>query len=297
MDKHKLAVRLAVGLTVVILFGGTGYLGYRFIQDVSRSADNIQANVTPVQSSDLPVNNQTLSMQNQMASAVDLSQLQPAQDGVSSGQDVAVKAGDFAYQHGVPQVRLALVNQGGFTVGGVFVRLNLYLDGSEQAVGEPVIVQTTLPTPLAVGQETQTQWQIDEPAWRSAAVAEAKSRRVVAQIVGVNDKDSGGMDYPQISKGVLLRQTKNDWSKPFNPNDAVGVMLNETASQVAEGSPNIEVFAEQPPMPPTMVRKPDDFREMLEPTLPTGESRILSVEVQEYQNGELVQSERAAEKE
>ncbi|XXQ67441.1 hypothetical protein ACKLNO_07350 [Neisseriaceae bacterium B1] len=293
----KLPARLAVALTAVILFGGTGYLGYRFIQDVSRSAEQIDSNVSPTNASGIPINDATLTGSPDSGFSGSLSQLQPAPEGVSSGQDVVVQAGEFGYQHGTPQIQLALNNQGKFNVSGVFVQLNLYLDGSKEPIGEPVIVQAALNEPLPIGQSTRTSLTVSNEAWRSSAVATAKSRRVVAQIVGVTDQDNGGMDYPQTSAGVLLRQTANDWSKPFDPNEAIGVTLNETASQVAQGSANIEVVAEQPPMSPQQIKptNPDDISEFLEKPLPTGEPRIISVQVEEYRNGELVQQEQQTE--
>lgn len=290
---NKLPARIAVALTAVILFGGTAYLGYRFIQDVSRSAAQIDSNVAPANASGIPVNDATLTGSPDSGFSGSLSQLQAAPEGISSGQDVVVQAGEFAYQHGMPHIQLALNNQGQFTVGGVFVRLSLYLDGNQEPIGEPVIIQAALNAPLASGQSTHTSLSVNDEAWRSRSVAEAKSRRVVAQIVGVNDQDNGGVDYPQTSAGVLLRQTANDWSKPTNINEAKGVILNETASQIEQGSANIEVVAEPSPMPPQAPpTDPDDISEFLDKPLPTGEPRIISVQVEEYRNGELIQQEQ-----
>lgn len=285
----KWSVKVAVGMTAAILFGGVGFLGYRFIQDVSRSASAIESQVDVPNSGGTPINNDTLRGTQNNAVSGSLLSMQTPDDGVSSGQDLVIKAGEFAYTHGEPQVRLALVNQGGFNIGGAFLSVNLYLDGSETAVDEPVIVPLNFAHALAMGQETTISESISLASWRAAAVKDAKMRRVVAQIVGVKDKDRNNADYPQTSASVLLRQTANDWSKPQNPNDAVGVSLRETASQAMEPSENIQVVAEQPPEPLQNVysTNADDSSEFLEKPLPTGEPRILSVEVHTYQDGEL----------
>lgn len=293
---NKLSVKLAVMVTTVILFGGTAYLGHRFIHDVSTSAEQIKGQEIPHK--DVLINNDTLSAAMINTVASDLTHFQAAPDGVSSGRDVLIKAGEFWYEHGVPQVKLALFNQGQFTAGGVFLRLSLYIDGN-QLIGEPVMMQAEFNQALSVGQNTQTSLVINNQAWQTRMVAEAKNRRLVAQIIAVNDKDNGGADYPQTSAGVLLRQTANDWSKPFNPNESIGVILNETASQIAQGSPNIDVIAEQSPVSPEQLKQkdPEDITEFLDKPLPTGEPRILSVQVEEYRDGKLVQPEHEAAKE
>lgn len=296
LAKHS--VRLAVALTAAILLGGMAYLGYRLIQDVHHNTENMAQHT--VSTSSNTHNSSTLAAEQQInmaVSAASLTVLVQAEQGVSNGQDLLIKAGEFAYRNGEPHIRLSLLNQGNFAAGGVFVGFKLYLDGGNEPVAPMTVVEAQFAENLLSGSNTLAHFVITDPRWQSKAVRAAKSRRVVAQIVAVGDSERGGADYPQMSAGVLLRQTANDWSKKISVLEAEGVSLRESASQVNVVSPNIEVQADvadahQPQMlPEKAMQNPNDIAEFLEKPLPTGEPRIISVQVQEYKDGQLQRSE------
>lgn len=307
---NQFFARIATGVTAVILFGGTAYLGYRFIQDVRINAEKIESNIASHPSGAVMVNDATLSGN---ASAVHLFSdgsglaWQSAPDGVSNGQDVVVSGGDFAYRHGAPLVRLSLTNRGVFRAGGVFVKLQLFLDGNQTPVGGAVVLPATFEHALAAGKQIVIALPVADAAWRTHAVANAKTRRVVAQVVGVRDADSDDADYPQIGAAVLLRQVANDWSSPADTDEVLGVSLREAASEAYRPSPNIAVTADMPPQTPQTARLAEqapvrhkgseDISEFLEKPLPTGEPRILSVQVQEFKDGELMRSTAVQDKE
>lgn len=280
MSSEK-SMNWAVVVTAIILFSGTAYLGYRFIQDVSRGAEKIE-NSSSVEHS-VVINDETLKI-TQPVNSFEMGELSPPQDGISEGKDVIVRAGEFAYRYAMPQVRLELLNQGKFEVGGVFISFMLYLNDDKEAVSPAVILPAPFPKSLAIGETTVASFVIQDPRWRTSQVADAKVRRVVAQIVGVSDGERLGMDYPQSSLSVYLKQTANDWSKKLTPDEAMGISLRESASNTQAAS-HIQV---QTDFDASLLDKdPTDISDLLEPPLPTGEQRIFSVEIQEYQDGQL----------
>lgn len=280
----QLYARVAVSLTAIILFGGTGYLGYRFIQDVSRSADQIESQVKPPASGNVPLNNETLSAgQDGGAASAMFNPQQTVSDGVSNGQDVVIGAGELVYRNGRPLVRAKLLNQGGFAVSSVFVSFALYLDENKEPAAKVIGMPVSLDVPLAVGGETVVNIPIGDELWRTPTVERAAKRRVLAQIIGVSDSERDNADYPQLSRGVFLSQTQNNWTQP---EAASAVVQEQPLHELRPGqtaSPNIQVqtdaaetAADDEPL------SLDEAKQLLHPDQPKGEPRILSVEVHEY---------------
>lgn len=285
----QLYARAAVGLTALILFGGMTYLGYRFIQDVGHSADRIESKVGQPGAGNMAVNSETLSAGHADAAiAASFNPLQSIPDGVSNGQDVVIGAGELVYRGGKPFIRTKLLNQGGFTATSVFVSFALYLDNSETPVAKVVGLAVPLETPLAVGGETVVNIPIGDELWRSETVARAAKRRVLAQVIGVSDGDRDNADYPQLSSGVFLSQTQNNWTQPETASAVVQEQpLNELVPG-ATASPNIQVQTDADAVEPPAQAESlslEEAKELMQPDLPTGEARILSVEVHEYGQG------------
>lgn len=282
--------RGAVALTALILFAGAGYLGYRFIQDVGRSAEQIESRVGPPVSGDTEVNSATLSANSGSETFSGSFNTTSAPDGVNNGKDVVIGAGELVYRDGRPTVRAKLVNQGGFTVTAVFLNLSLYLDKSEEAAAKVVALPVPLAAPLAVGGETVVNIPVADEAWRTPTVERAAARRVLAQVVGVADGDRDNADYPQLSAAVVLSQTQNNWTQPAAASQVLQEQPLHELRPGAASSPNIRVDAaeaagteEETAAEPMSL---EQARELLNPAQPTGEARILSVEVHEYKNEE-----------
>lgn len=285
----QLYARAAVALTAIILFGGTGYLGYRFIQDVGRSAEQIESQVEPPVSGSVAINSETLSAgRDGTAASNPFNPQQSVPDGISNGQDVVIGAGELVYRNGRPLIRAKLLNQGGFTASGVFVSFALYLDKSEEPAAKVIGLAVPLETPLAAGAETVVNIPIGDELWRTPTIERAGKRRVLAQIVGVSDGDRGNVDYPQLSRGVFLSQTQNNWTQPET---ASAVVQEQPLHELRPGqsvSPNIQVQAEHAESEPPAEDEPmslEEAKQLLHPDQPGGEPRILSVEVHEYNQG------------
>lgn len=282
----KFLSRAAVGLTALIAFAGTGYLGYRFIRDVGQSAESIESRVGPRVIGDVAVNSETLSSGRDAGTFAGRFEALPAPDGVSSGQDVLIGAGELVYQDGRPIVRVKLANHGGFSVSGVFLSFSLYLDKSEEAAAQAAALPVPFDRPLPPGGDTVVNVPVDSPQWRTPTVERAASRRVLAQVVGVSDGDRDNADYPQLSPGVFLSQTQNNWTQPAAASSVVQEQPLQELRPASAASPNIlveaegaEAAADEEPL--TL----EQARELLHPQQPQGEPRILSVEVHEYERG------------
>lgn len=283
MKPSKLYAQAALLLTAVAAFGVTGYLGYRFIRDVSSSAEHIRSQVEPPVSGQVAVNSETLSAGQGSSAAVAFDPVQPPSAGISSGQDVVVGAGELVYQNGLPLVRMKLVNQGGFTASGLFVSFALYLDNANDAVAKVIGVPVPLATPLAAGAETVVSVPIDGADWRTPTVARAQKRRVLAQVVGVSDGDRDHVDYPQTGAGVFLSQTQNNWTHPAAASAAVQEIPLQEIRPGPAPSPNIAVQSEgEMPAQEPQELSLEEAKDLLHPEQPVGEPRILSVEVHEY---------------
>lgn len=273
--------KIAVFFIAVILFSGVAYLGYRFIQDVGISVAQITDE--PAINAPLNITDENLSQASdtahhwtENASSVEISVN-------SNGEDVLIQAGDFAYAKSRPIIHLKIHNQAAFATNQVFIRLSLWLDQAKKAVGEAVIVPVALKAPLLSGQSQTIELTVDDEKWLNEAVRQAKVRRVMAQVVGVSDANTSGMDYPQTSKAVVLSQSANHWENPEEILKNSAIALDEHQLTNTQNT-QINVMADKE----NQYKDPDDISAYLEKPLPTGEPRIFSVEVKEYRDGEEV---------
>lgn len=194
---------------LVAFFVAVGYFSWQFVSNMKHGAESAQEKVQATDISN--INSFTLSQ------ASDDSIVTPdwqAHEVISSGSDLAVQQGEFSYRNGQPFVRLALYNQGGFSVTGAMINLALFLDGSDEAVAESV----ALPVPfngaiLTVGERMIVDIPVSGDAWTDEQVRLAQSRMVLAKVVSVSDGDRDNVDYPQTDAGVYLKQVVNDWGE------------------------------------------------------------------------------------
>ncbi|ULJ61317.1 hypothetical protein [Wielerella bovis] len=260
------------------------YIAYNFIQKAGESAANIHSNI-PLKE---PLNdNAPLRPSDESTSHVASFPLAAIFDSSpTNGNDIAIQAGDFAYIHGEPHIQLAIQNQSSFTASSVYISLSLYLDDNSKPTTQLIGVPVTLEGGLASGGETIIHVPAEGVAWRSPEVAQAQKRRILAQIVAVGDTSNGSTDYPQISEGVMLTQTKNDWSGSQTMNEPIPTendddeMPNNAASSPSEqiSTPPIPDVASTPQS--AFISHEDlMYRRDEELNLPTGEPRILSHEV------------------
>ncbi|MFC2293319.1 MAG: hypothetical protein ACFNLD_08855, partial [Kingella oralis] len=197
-----------VAAIAVVLFGAMGYGGYRFIQAVSEGAAGIQNTASPVALPEISLE----------ASAPLLPlPASDANDSVSTGEDVVIQAGDFSYAAGEPNIRVSLANQGKFTVSTVYISLALYINDGKQAVAENKSIPITLDTPLEAGGKVVLGVPADGVTWRSEAVQAAKTRKILAQIVGVSDEAQSDIAYSQSSAGKWLTQVAGPDDVPAAP--------------------------------------------------------------------------------
>lgn len=199
----------------LVMFALLGYRGWHFISAVEQGAVGIQNNIIPTKDKELDLsrlrvedeaNSRMLPHTASIAIASD--------DAVSDGEDVQIKAGEFAYHQGRPQVRLALYNTGHFTVQSVAVTLALLLNQDKDAVAKEIAIPIVFEQPLLAGANAVVSVPIVSDTWGSEEVRAAQSRRVWAQVVAVSDADRDNVDYPQTGAGVYVKQTANDWSVP-----------------------------------------------------------------------------------
>lgn len=197
----KTAARGVWALVAVALFAAVGFVGYQFIQAVSSSADGIVSNVSPQEALPeivLGASGGFVAGNNPL--------LPPADGASSSGEDLVVHAGDFSIAAQETLVRLDVYNQGGFQAGGAYVNMSL-IDAASgavaaQVVGVPVPWQGVLPA----GAKRVVYLSVHDAAWQAAVQDRAKAWRVQVQIVGVHDADHDNIDYPQMSRAVVLGQ-------------------------------------------------------------------------------------------
>ncbi|RRD91234.1 hypothetical protein [Conchiformibius steedae] len=193
-----------------LLLGAAGYGGWYVVSGLGQSAENIQSQVEQAKPRS-DVNTFTLS---QVSGAVP-AEWQQVSESVSSGTDLAVQKGEFAYRDGRPVVRVAVYNQGGFAISAAQINLSLLLDGSNEPFAQVQAVPVPLSGVLLPGDSVIADIPVDDPAWRDEAVRLAGQRRVLAQVVFVNDADRDNIDYPQTDAGVYLKQVENDWGAQY----------------------------------------------------------------------------------
>ncbi|UOP04855.2 hypothetical protein [Conchiformibius kuhniae] len=199
-----------VGLWLVLLLlllGAAAFAAWRLVDALGEGAANISSQVK--QAKPMPdVNTETLS---QVSGALPPPDWHVAEN-VSSGTDLAVQKGEFLYRDGRPVVRLALYNQGGFAISAAKISLSLLLDGEEspfaraEALDIPFDGRVLLP-----GESLIADLAVEDETWLDEAVRSAAQRRVLAQVVFVNDADRDNIDYPQTGAGVYLKQVGEDW--------------------------------------------------------------------------------------
>lgn len=212
----------------LLLFLVTAYFGYTFISEAERSASGIKKNnFNKNNDLDFSKFDQTIKLPEKRALPIERSL---GNEVGRAGDDVRIKAGEFAYYNSQPRIKIALENNGLLTVNAVAVSVSLFLDDEK----EPVASAVGIPISLAQTLEPQGEMVIDVPvvgeSWQSEMVRLAKSRRVLAQIISVSDSANINTEYPQTGQGAYLKQTGNDWSVA----DANPLPANDFASTVAQ---------------------------------------------------------------
>ncbi len=275
MAKTSTYTKVVIGVAVV-LFGAMGYGGYRFIQAVSDSAAGIQNTASPVA---LPEINLEASAPLLPLPASD------ANDSISTGEDVVIQAGDFSYTAGEPNIRVSLTNKGKFTVSTVYINLALYINDGNQAVAESKSIPITLETPLEVGGTVVLGVPADGVTWRSEAVQAAKTRKVLAQVVGVSDESQSGIAYSQTSAGKWLTQVANPEPSAVEKEPTRSVQPQpETETAEPRIIPNEQELTPQETESPAPAKpkKPRSIKEELGmEEMPTGEAGVISYEHKE----------------
>lgn len=264
-----------VAAIAVVLFGAMGYGGYRFIRAVSEGAAGIQNTASPVALPEISLE----------ASALLLPlPASDANDSVSTGEDVVIQAGDFSYAAGEPNIRVSLANQGKFTVSTVYISLALYINDSKQAVAESKSIPITLDTPLEAGGKVVLGVPADGVTWRSEAVQAAKTRKILAQIVGVSDEAQSDIAYSQSSAGKWLTQVAGPDDVPAAPPKPPTQPENERNANESDEpriAPAEQELAPQEtePAAPAKREKPRSIKEELGmEEMPTGEAGVISYE-------------------
>ena len=204
MWNRKNILRAAFWLFVAALFGGLGYAGYRFIGKLGDSALDIRSQIEPPK----PLGEIDLRASD---TAVGSGVLPDASEAVSSGQDLVIQSGEFAYRNGSPTVYVMLSNRGGFTASSAYISLSLYVSGHAKPVAQEIGIPAVFNTPLEHGGTLMVSVPVSGSGWTSDTVRDAKERRLLAQVVSVGDSGRGEIDYPQTSPAVALPQTGNDW--------------------------------------------------------------------------------------
>ena len=238
-----------VAAIAVVLFGAMGYGGYL----------EASAPLLPLPASD-------------------------ANDSVSTGEDVVIQAGDFSYAAGEPNIRVSLANQGKFTVSTVYISLALYINDGKQAVAENKSIPITLDTPLEAGGKVVLGVPADGVTWRSEAVQAAKTRKILAQIVGVSDEAQSDIAYSQSSAGKWLTQVAGPDDVPAAPPKPPTQPENERNANESDEpriTPAEQELAPQETEPPAPAKreKPRSIKEELGmEEMPTGETGVISYE-------------------
>lgn len=265
-----------VAAIAVVLFGAMGYGGYRFIRAVSEGAAGIQNTASPVALPEISLE----------ASAPLLPlPASDANDSVSTGEDVVIQAGDFSYAAGEPNIRVSLANQGKFTVSTVYISLALYINDGKQAVAESKSIPITLDTPLEAGGTVVLGVPADGVTWRSEAVQAAKTRKILAQVVGVSDEAQSDIAYSQSSAGKWLTQVPSPednaaTTAPANTQPPSIQPENEANEpRIAPAEQELTPQEGESAPPAVKPEKPRSIKEELGmEEMPTGETGVISYE-------------------
>ena len=264
-----------VAAIAVVLFGAMGYGGYRFIRAVSEGAAGIQNTASPVALPEISLE----------ASAPLLPlPASDANDSVSTGEDVVIQAGDFSYAAGEPNIRVSLANQGKFTVSTIYISLSLYINDGKQAVAESKSIPITLDTPLEAGGKVVLGVPADGVTWRSEAVQAAKTRKILAQVVGVSDEAQSDIAHSQSSAGKWLTQVAGPDDaankEPAAPPKPPTQPENEAGElRIAPAEQELTPQESESAPPAAKPEKPRSIKEELGmEEMPTGEAGVISYE-------------------
>lgn len=249
--------RYTVAIVALLAFGGMAYKGYNFIQALQEGVSDIRSNVisasTPIGVPDFSVATSSFPVSEPNIGNA---------DAASTGEDILIQQGDFAYIGGKPFVHVQLVNEGKFIASSVVLSLVLQLD-DQNSSDMATLVNAPLENGLAVGEKYTLNLPINDEKWQSPKIAQAQSRKVLAQVVSVGDMNGMGVDYPQISAPVRLQQSQNDWVIPVASEPEI------SSSEISD--------KENTPQPVNITSDNEDERliESLQDDVPTGEPRVL----------------------
>nr|UOP04855.1 hypothetical protein LVJ77_00255 [Conchiformibius kuhniae] len=200
-----------VGLWLVLLLlllGAAAFAAWRLVDALGEGAANISSQVK--QAKPMPdVNTETLSQVSGALPRARLARCRKCQQWHGFGGAKRRISVSGRYR---PVVRLALYNQGGFAISAAKISLSLLLDGEEspfaraEALDIPFDGRVLLP-----GESLIADLAVEDETWLDEAVRSAAQRRVLAQVVFVNDADRDNIDYPQTGAGVYLKQVGEDW--------------------------------------------------------------------------------------
>lgn len=260
MDRERV-YKIAVWSVAAVLFGITGWYGGRFIQAAGESAAGIRHGASDA-----------APMQPETALGVPSNPfggIAPVSDAAepegSTGEDVAIQAGELSFETGEPHIRLRLQNTGSFTVMTVYADVSLYLDDAKKPAAQAKAVALPLAGGLAAGAETDVSVPVLDAAWSSSEVMGAGKRRVLAKIAAVASQEQPEIGLPQKGTGSWINET----APPATPKPQPESESESAAQTDAVRRPRI---VEIPPEPPTV-------EEILrEQRVPTGETGVISYE-------------------
>lgn len=226
--------KIVVLMISLLLFGVMSYIGYQFITEVERSADDINHEPSFNKSKALDFSH----FQNTIALPENRKVKMVSSDGMGTGEDLAIKAGEFAYQYSQPVIRIALYNHGNFAISAISVSLSLFLDSDKEAVANAVGIPIVLSQPLLPEEQAIVSVPVSGEMWQSDMVRRARLRRILVQIISVSNADNQNAEYSQTSQGVYLKQTANDWTTlPQNNNVLPNNDFASTVSGVSDTPP------------------------------------------------------------
>lgn len=215
MSHPKSFFKILIFSIFFLFFAVLAYFAYQFISEAERSAAGIeQPDFNKSNDLDFSKFDYTIPLPSNRT----LPELrEQGGDLNSSGNDVAIKAGEFAYVNGQPLVKIALQNRSHFTISAVSVSLSLLLDDVKEPAASEVGIPIALTQPLLPNEEVVISVPVSGGEWQGEMVRAAQSRRVLAQIIAVSDADQQNVEYPQTGKSVYLKQTGNDWRVSSDP--------------------------------------------------------------------------------
>lgn len=281
-------------LLVLGVFGIVAYFGYQFISEAERSASGIQhPTFNKNNNLDFSKFDQTIPLPSNRT----LPQAREHGGDIinSSGEDLQIKAGEFAYRQSQPTVSMALHNRSHFTITAAAVSLSLFLNDEKEPIASAIGIPITLREPLLPQSDVVVSVPVVGEDWQQDAVRMAQSRRVLAQIISVNDGDNQNVEYQQNGQSVYLKQIGNDWTgspdKPLIEN----VFASHASEQSRQAPPD---FADPtagmdltipPPIEPVKIKPVEDFNidpKLLETPQPIEKQEPLNRQPENPENAE-----------